>query len=148
MTTGPANPNPLVPAGELRRFGFLTAAAFGVLGLFRWPLKGAPSTALFGIAAAFLVVAAVAPGLLRPVRRGWTAFAEALAWVMKRALLGLVYYGLITPARVLLQWFGSDPLKRRWDSAAPTYWEDPDEQVGDRDGYFQRFGRRLRGAAN
>jgi hypothetical protein len=129
----------VVPTGELREFGLLMAAAFGVLGLIRWWLKGVLPAWLFGIAAAFLVIGVTAPALLRPVHRGWTAFAEVLNWVMTRLLLGIAFYGLLTPARLLNQWFGSDPLKRRRDPAAPTYWEDPEDQPAERERYFQQF---------
>ena len=68
----------------------------------------------------------------------WLAFAEALNWVMTRVVLTVAFYALITPARYIRS-FVKDPLKRRWDPAARTYWEDAEEQPDDVQKYFNQF---------
>ena len=115
------------------------AVAFGVIGGLRFWVKGVPSLLFFGIAAAFLVAAVVAPRVLRPAFIVWMKFAEALNWVMTRVLLTIVFYGLITPARFLNQWFGSDPLQRTWEPGRDTYWEEPDAQPEDLESYRNQF---------
>jgi hypothetical protein len=124
---------------EQRKFGLLMAVAFCVIGGLRFWVKGVPSPWLFGIAAAFLVAAVVAPFVLRPVFIAWMKFAEAINWVMTRVLLSIVFFGLITPARFLNQWFGSDPLQRTWEPQRDTYWDEPDAQPDDLEAYRNQF---------
>ncbi|MCC6696148.1 MAG: hypothetical protein IT365_11015 [Candidatus Hydrogenedentes bacterium] len=124
---------------EQRKFGLTMAVAFAILGGLRFWVKGVPPLWLFGIAAAFLVAGLVVPFALRPVFIAWLKFAEALNWVMTRVLLTLVFYGLITPARFLNQWFGKDPLQRAWQQDRESYWEEPDDQPEDLEAYRNQF---------
>ena len=87
---------------ELRKFAALMAGAtlvFGTVAAFR----GRQTAALifFGIGAIFLILGAAAPSALGGVHRGWMTLARGLAWVNTRILLGLVFYGVLTPLRVI-----------------------------------------------
>ncbi len=124
---------------EQRNFGLVMAAALAILGGIRWWLKGAPSPAIFTAALVLLIAAVFAPFALRPLFSVWLKFSEALNWVMTRVLLTVAFYGLITPARLLNQVFGSDPLKRDWMPDAASYWETPEEQPSDRERYRNQF---------
>jgi hypothetical protein len=59
---------------------------------------------------------------LAALRRGWLRFAEILAWINTRLLLGAVFLLLFVPARLVLRLAGRDPLARRLEPDAPTYW--------------------------
>ena len=41
---------------------------------------------------------------------------------MRKPLLIAVYYLLVTPAGLLSRLVGRDPLARRWDRGARSYW--------------------------
>ncbi len=135
MKNGPLNPN----RADLRNFGLLMFAAFTVIGSLRWWLKGHVPSILFGIAVAFLVLGLAIPGLLKPVYRAWMKFALALNWVMTRVLLTIAFYGMITPAGIVYRIVSGDPLKRRWDPSATTYWEAPDDQPREIEAYKNQF---------
>lgn len=124
---------------QQRKFGLVMAVAFGVLGLIRWWLKGAPPLWLFGIGVAFLVFGLFLPKALQPVFVVWLRFAEALNWVVTRALLTVAYYGLITPAGFIHRLVAADPLKRAWDSTTNSYWEEPDDQPEGIERYRDQF---------
>lgn len=113
---------------EQRKFGLTMAVAFAVLAALRWWIASRTPYLLLALAAVFLLAGLIVPRALGPVFAVWMRFAEAVNWVMTRVLLTLAYFGLITPARYLNDWFGSDPLKRSWDASAASYWEEPDEQ--------------------
>ena len=49
------------------------------------------------------------------------ALGEALGWINTRIILGLVYYGLVTPMGVMMRLLGRDPMRRRFEPAANTY---------------------------
>jgi hypothetical protein len=52
-------------------------------------------------------------------------------------LLGLLFFGLIAPAGILMRAFGSDPMQRRFDAGQSTYWT-PARSARMRDSYFRQ----------
>ena len=89
---------------DLRNFGLIMAAAFGVIAFFRAPM-------VFGsIAVAFLLLGLVAPRALAPFYRVWMKLAEALGWINTRILLVIVYYLVVTPIGLLMRLFRRSPL--------------------------------------
>jgi hypothetical protein len=44
-----------------------------------------------------------------------------LGWVNTRILLGLVFYGLITPMGILFRLMGKDVMRRAFAQDSPTY---------------------------
>jgi hypothetical protein len=135
MKNDTANPDSLA----LRNFGLLMFGAFAAIGCLRWWLRGHAPFALFVVAGAFLVVGLVLPVALKPVYRAWMKFALALNWVMTRVLLTVAFYVMITPAGIIYRLVAGDPLKRRWEPSATTYWEPPDDQPGEIEAYKNQF---------
>ena len=124
---------------EQRAFGLVMAAAIVVVTLVHWLIRGDLATWPFYVSGAFFVLSLVAPAALKPVFVVWMKFAEVLNWIMTRLLLGIVFYLMITPTRVLMRIFSDDPLKRRFEPDAETYWEEPDEQPEDPARYENMF---------
>jgi saxitoxin biosynthesis operon SxtJ-like protein len=108
--------------GQLRSFGFIVGAIFSALGL--WPLiiRG-DGVRLWMLALALILVvpALMAPGLLRPVYRVWMALGHVLGWINTRVVLGLIFFGLITPMAIAFRLGGRDPMQRTFDRNASTY---------------------------
>jgi len=76
-----------------------------------------------GVAAGVaLLLAWGAPRLMLPVFRAWMLLARGLLWVNTRLLLGIVFFLLVTPMGLLARLFRRDPMERRFDASAPTYW--------------------------
>jgi len=124
---------------ELRRFGVSLAIGLSVVTLLQWWLRGSPSKVLPSVAVVLLVSAAAWPKALRPVHAVLVKVFTWLHWLLTRVLLALAFFCLITPARFLVQLLSKDPLKRRWEPDAPTYWEDPEEQPKEFDRYKNQF---------
>ncbi|MGH7571235.1 MAG: SxtJ family membrane protein [Gemmatimonadota bacterium] len=110
----------LTPA-EGRRFAFTLAPAFAALGGLVW-WRGEPRVAilLVAIGVALALAGLVAPRHLGPVQRGWMGLAQAISRLTTPILLGIVYYGVITPTGLLRRTIGGNPLRRSRD--APTSW--------------------------
>jgi hypothetical protein len=107
---------------ELRRFGLIVGGLFGVMGV--WPalVRGqGPRAWALALAAALILPALAAPRLLAPVQRVWTALGEALGWVNTRIVLGVIFFGVVTPTGLVLRLGGRDPMRRGFDDAAATY---------------------------
>lgn len=107
--------------GEGRKFAFTLAPAFLALGGLLW-WRDAPGMALASAIAGGLLALAgiVVPGRLGPVQRGWMGLARAISKLTTPILLGIVYYGVITPMGLLRRTIGRSPLKRARD--LPTHW--------------------------
>jgi hypothetical protein len=79
----------------------------------------------------FLLGGLVGRPLLRPVYVLWMKFAFILGWVNTRLILGIFFYGILTPIGLIMRLFGWDPLARKINRDAPTYWEKRPEKAYD-----------------
>jgi hypothetical protein len=85
-------------AAQLRKFGLLVGGIFCAIGLWPAVIRGAgPRSWALIVGVLLLVPALLAPRVLAPVYRIWMTVGEALGWINTRILLGVVFYGLITP---------------------------------------------------
>ena len=112
----------------LRQFGLVMAAALAVLAAFLL-LKHRPAGPYVAAAAAVLALLGVAaPRLLDPLERAWMTMAGWLSVVMTYVILTLAFIVAVTPLGLLRRVFGGDPLHRRFDRGAASYWVpvDPD----------------------
>jgi len=97
-----------------RSFGFLVAAALLILGFrHRWAL--APDAAL-------ALVSAAVPHILRGPKRAWLFFGNLLSRIANPLVLGVLFFGVIAPAGLLMRAFGRDPLRLKARPGLPTYW--------------------------
>jgi hypothetical protein len=64
--------------------------------------------------------------------------AFPIGWVVSHVMLALIYYGVMTPIGLVMRLLGRDPLKRKLDRSADTYWE-PREPIANSKRYFQQF---------
>ncbi|HYE57215.1 MAG TPA: SxtJ family membrane protein [Rhodothermales bacterium] len=115
-----------VSRAALRRFGRTVGLVFLALGAFvlwrrGWTLTPLPGT-LLSVGAVLVGLGLAAPTLLRPVYRVWMLLAFALGFVMTRVLLTVVFFGVVTPIGLLRRALGHDPMRRKRDPAASTYW--------------------------
>ena len=74
----------------------------------------------------------------------WEGFAVVgtqrtpIGWTISHAVLALLYYLLFTPIGLIIRLFGRDPMQRRLDRSAATYWV-PHNQDRDAGRYFRQF---------
>jgi hypothetical protein len=52
----------------------------------------------------------------------WMTAVYPIGLVIAHVLLGVVYFGWITPVGLLMRLFGRDPMHRRLDRSAASYW--------------------------
>ena len=110
------------PGSSNRTFGLVFTAFFLFVGLS--PLRHHQAIRWWSLALAglFLAVAAVAPVLLQPLNRLWTRFALLLQKITNPIVMSVLFYLLITPMGLLMKAFGKDPLNRKFDPDAESYW--------------------------
>ncbi len=130
-----------IPAGrrEVRNFGFLFAGLGAVLGAYLlWKGSSAWLWSLCG-GAAFLLGGLFAYPLLRPLYLAWMRFAFILGWVNTRIILSLFFYVILTPTGVIMRLLGRDPMERKFDKSAGTYWVRREQQPFDPKRYENLF---------
>ena len=133
----------------LRTFGFVALGAFGLLGmlvLWKRSLVGIPlgtsapdvAYVVWGLGAISALFSLTAPALNRYLYVGLTLLAFPIGFVMSHLLLGIVWYLVITPAGLVMRLLGRDPLQRKFDPQAPTYWVDHVEPKSVEE-YFRQY---------
>ena len=119
---------------HLRGFGTACVVAFGAFGawaMWRHSIFGAslsPASA-FRVALALWALALVcgalrlaAPMWLRPLYVGMMAVSFPIGLVMSHVVVGIVFFGVVTPIALVFRLRGHDPLQRKFDRSATTYW--------------------------
>lgn len=105
-----------------RFFGLTFFVVFLVIAL--WPLLWQRSIQpiALGIALAFLAVSLIVPMWLAPLNRLWLKFGELLHRITSPIILGIMFFGVITPVGFLMRLAGKDLLRMKFDRDAPSYW--------------------------
>lgn len=87
---------------------------------------------LYGIAGFFLVAGLAFPRLLAPIEWLWMKFARIMGIITTSIILSVAYYFVVTPIGIIMKIAGRDPLHRRFDRRAKSYWipVDPDGPAG------------------
>lgn len=126
--------------GELRWFGVsLWAFSAVVAGLVLWH---AGSTRIAGTIVGAGSVLCLIYYSLRPLRlpiyRVWMRLFHPIGWLVSHAVLIGIYFLVITPIGWALRLMGYDPLSRRFDPEAESYWctHDPADRA---ERYFRQF---------
>lgn len=109
---------------ELGVFGVLLAIFAAVAGAFVFARTGSlPVARGIWIAGAGLTALYFAVRPLRwPLYIGWMTLAFPIGWCISHLLLAVVFYGLITPFGLVMRLFGYDPMRRRRNPRAASYW--------------------------
>ncbi len=107
---------------ELRQFGLLVGAVFAVIGL--WPLvfRGEPLRLwATGVGGLLIICGGVRPAILAPIYKGWMWVGHILGWINTRILLGIVFYGLVTPIGIVFRLMGKDTMRQAFSESSTTY---------------------------
>lgn len=107
---------------QLRYFGLLVGGIFALIGLwpmliYRMDLRWWAVT----IAALLVIPALVLPRSLSWVYKWWMALGHVLGWVNTRIILGLIFYGLVTPIGFVRRWLGKDPMGKKIRADLTSY---------------------------
>ena len=111
-----------VKVGSERSFGLVFTVVFALIGL--WPLFNAGDVRLWAviIAAVFLGISLIAPNFLRPLNIIWFKFGLVLHKIVNPVVMGLLFITTITPMALIFRLIGKDPLNRKFDPDAKSYW--------------------------
>jgi hypothetical protein len=128
-------------ARELRQFAGLWFPAFcGLVGWLVQTRAGLDSLAMaiWSLGALLAIAGLVRPAVIRPVFIGMMMAAFPIGWVVSHLVLAVVYYVVLTPIGLAMRVLGRDPMQRRRDPAAKSYWEERPAAMGT-ERYFRQF---------
>jgi hypothetical protein len=109
-------------ATDLKLFGASLSGLLAGIGAWFW-LRTSWHTAAWCLWVAAAVLCATyyaAPRIQRPLYRGWLIGMFPLAWLMSTLVLGILFYGLVTPIGFISRLAGRDPLQLR--TSRDSYW--------------------------
>lgn len=133
----------------LRQFGWIALGGFALVALLAWnewlvfsaglgsarePVAGT----LLGLGVLSAFFSLVAPKANKPIFLGLTLLSYPIGFVLSYVIMGFLFYGLITPVGLVFRLIGKDPLNRRFEPQATTYWTEPRPRRG-KDSYFRQF---------
>jgi hypothetical protein len=101
---------------EARKFGLAVGAVFlGLAGLLWWRGRASSPLVFGALGIALILLGALIPAALVPVRRMWMGIAEGISKVTTPIFMGIVYFGILTPIGLGRRLFGHSPVKRPSD---------------------------------
>ncbi len=129
-------------ARTLRQFGWIWLGFLTLFGGIAW-WKHLPTVAIVLWALALLVplIGWWQLRFMRLVFLGMSFLAWPIGTVVSHVLLAAVFYLVLTPIGLIMRVVGYDPMHRRFDPEATSYWverDDGDEQPGPKR-YFRQF---------
>ena len=102
-------------------FGVVFFIVFLIIAL--WPLLKDENLRLwaFIISLIFLILGLLNAKILTPFNKIWMKFGEILGSIISPLVMGIIFFGIVTPTGLLLKLIGKDVLKLRKDKKN-TYW--------------------------
>ena len=125
---------------QLRQFAVLQVLFFTCLSLWLALKRDMPTTAatLVAVSACVGVVGYMWTPLIRVVYVVWMAAVFPIGWLVSHVLLAAVFYLVFTPIGIIMKLCRYDPMQRKFDREADSYWQ-PREQNEDTSRYFKQY---------
>jgi len=129
----PSNKDLRIFAILLMCFGVIVAAmmAFksGHTSAAAWVLTVTGGLGLLGVGS---------PRAIYPLYLVWMTLAFPIGWTVSHVMMAIVFYLVLTPIGFIMRLCGRDPMHRRRDRSATTYWT-PRTPSRDVKRYFRQF---------
>ncbi len=112
-----------------KSFGLTVGGILAAIALVRWWWVGSLSwlmTVLLVVGVALLVAGLLRPQVLAPLNKLWTKLGLLLFHVVNPVVMLLLFIVTMIPAGLIMRAVGHDPMRRRFDPAASSYWIERD----------------------
>ena len=89
-----------------------------------WPLLNDGNIRIWSIIVSiiFLILGLLNSKILTPFNKLWMRLGALLGIIVSPIVMGVVYFGIITPIGLIMKLFGKDVLNLKLDKNKKTYW--------------------------
>ena len=133
----------------LRQFGWIALVGFCTLAFVAWreilifsfglgSARPAVAIALAGLGVLASLFSVAWPRGNRPLFVVLSLASFPIGFVVSHVVLGLIFYGVISPVGLAFRVVGRDALSRSLESNRDSYWQDH-ERTASKDRYFQQY---------
>ena len=126
---------------QLRSFGKIALVALAIISLLFYVLKGTAiqwPLIIFAVGFIIFLISMISLKLTKMIYLGLILVTLPIGWVVSFILLAIFYYLLLTPLGLIFRLMGRDPLCRKFDPTAKSYWLSRREPEGPEQ-YFHQF---------
>ena len=123
---------------QLAVFSAAWVLFFSIVGGMTFANSGAVAIGLLVVALLVPTVGLVVPGFMRIIYLGASYLTFPIGFVLLYVIMAAVYFLLFSPMGMLMRLFGYDPMRRRFDPKADTYWT-PRRGEDNIKSYFKQF---------
>jgi hypothetical protein len=128
------------PPHSNRSFGIVLVASFALLGTYNWWHSNGAYPYLFGLSLLVGAATLLKPSLLTPFKGAWLKFGEILHRLVSPIVLGIVFFGVITPFGIVMRFLSDrDAMRRKYEPNASSYWIARDPPGPDPDSFPNQF---------
>lgn len=122
-----------------RTFGLIFAGIFLVISLL--PLLGGNAVNRWtaAVSGVFALLAIIAPFALTPLNRLFQLFGQVMHKITNPLIMGLVFYLTVLPTGVILKLLGKDPMRRKLDPSASSYWIEREPDAISKESFDNQF---------
>ena len=105
-----------------KSFGLVFFVIFIIIAL--WPLLNDGNIRIWSIIVSiiFLILGLLNSKILTPFNKLWMRLGALLGIIVSPIVMGVVYFGIITPIGLIMKLFGKDVLNLKLDKTKTTYW--------------------------
>ena len=105
-----------------KNFGLVFFVIFIIIAL--WPLLNNGNIRIWSIIVSiiFLILGLLNSKILTPFNKLWMRLGALLGIIVSPIVMGVVYFGIITPIGLIMKLFGKDVLNLKLDKNKKTYW--------------------------
>ena len=105
-----------------KSFGLVFFVIFIIIAL--WPLLNDGNIRVWSIIVSiiFLILGLLNSKILTPFNKLWMRLGALLGIIASPIVMGVVYFGIITPIGLIMKLFGKDVLNLKLDKNKKTYW--------------------------
>lgn len=128
-------PKPL----ENRTFGLIFSGIFLVICLLPLLFGGEARIWALAISIAWAVPAIFVPSILAPLNRLWAKFGQIMHTIINPILMGLIFFLTVLPTGLILKLLGKDPMRRKFDSEASSYWISREKNNVNKESFDNQF---------
>ena len=107
-----------------KKFGYFFSGVFFIVFIYFFYNKNLLLSYIFvALTLFFLITTIINANLLLPLNKLWMRFGLLLSRIISPIILGIIFFGLVTPYGLIMSMFGRDELRLK-KNKSKSYWID------------------------